>query len=757
METRFDGRAVGARKALVVGIDGYSGRHAPLECCVNDATQISGLLAEEEYGFEVTTLTEEYATRPAIMRWAAEARSSRSELVLFYFSGHGVATDLGTYLVTADNAMYDEGIEIQKLITVLAGDQEARHDTLVLLDCCHSGVGVTLDETQSGTRPISNDDLRVNFANERAIAVLAASLSSQVAWEQKNHGHGVFTYHLLQALYGEAADHEGFVTINSIYEVISRNMSQLVSDRERQKPVFRAHVPGRLVLAAGMTPCLAPPVPEATLRQLEQEGQQMLDAFLQFKMQYGSAEWRNSGYELACRRLELIYQWFEKRAALTGMLSLPGFRQSRETLNRYRTELGLVETDMRIKEGVLSRQIGTGGFGTVWQVDDRDSGTSIAYKIYHTQEMQDATKVKRFTNGYQAMTLLSHPNIVKVHRFSSCPVGFTMDYIEGANLRDLEPKFSLDGPAVLVLLIDIAEAVKHAHDHDVIHRDIKPENIVCRLSPEARQVPFLTDFDLAWFSTRTQTATQHAIGVIAYAAPEQYSAFNAKASGAKTPALDVFSFGQLLYFCFTGKDPDPVDLSRNLETLQREVKGIGSNEFVRQIGGLYKDSTEWHPGDRIQSFEEVLNRLRRIQAELENTDTDIRLSEDSFLSELIYQLTRDPREPGDPSFISHSGNWIVHLAWHTKLWRKETTPALVIEFTPQGRIGLENVSNEQMRRVLNERVNNKLRHHKPFANLRKGNRGAYQVFVEFGPVTLSRNGIEPVAGAIRSTLEALDG
>lgn len=702
-------------------------------------------------------MTDGDATRAAIMKWAAEARSSLSELVLFYFSGHGVVTDLGTYLVTADNALYDEGIEIQKLITILAGDQDARHDALVLLDCCHSGVGVALDEPNSGTRPLSNDDLRVNVTSDRAIAVLAASLSSQVAWEKKNHGHGVFTYHLLQALYGDAADHEGFVTINNIYEVISRNMSQLVSDGERQKPVFRGHVPGRLILAAGMSPCLPAPLPEDILRQLEQEGKQLLDAFLQFKVQYGSAEWRDGGYELACRKLENIYQWFEKRAAQPGMLALPGFRQSRETLNRYRTELGLVETGMRIKEGVLSRQIGAGGFGTVWQVHDKEASSSVAYKIYHTQEMQDATKVKRFTNGYQAMTLLSHPNIVRVHRFSTCPVGFTMDYVEGANLRDLDPKFSLDSPALLVLLIDIAEAVKHAHDHNVIHRDIKPENIVCRLSPEARQIPHLTDFDLAWFSTRTQTATQNAIGVIAYAAPEQYSAFNAKASSAKTPALDVFSFGQLLFFCFTGKDPDPVRLPRNLETLQREVKSIGSNEFVRQLGGLYKDATEWDHSGRIQGFDEVLRRLRKIQEELENTDSDAILNEDSFLSELIYQLTRDPREPGDANFTSRSGNWIVHLAWHTKIWRKETMPALVMEFTPQGRIGLENVSNEQMRRLLNERVNNKLRHHKPYASLRKGNRGTYQVFVEFGPIVLRRSGIEPVASAVRSTLEALDG
>ena len=82
---------------------------------------------------------------------------------------------------------------------------------------------------------------------------------------------------------------------------------------------------------------------------------------------------------------------------------------------------------------------------------------------------------------------------------------------------------------------------------------------------------------------------------------------------------------------------------------------------------------------------------------------------------------------------------------------------MTIEFAPQGRIGLENVSNEQMRRVLNDRVSNRLRHHRPYANLRRGTAGTYQVFVDYGPINLRRSGIEPVAAAIRSTLEALDG
>lgn len=480
---------MGQRKALVVGINDYSGRWSPLSCCLNDASQVAGLLEMEEYGFEVTVLTDAEATRGRILRWAAEARSSMPESLLFYFSGHGTVTDLGAFLVTFDNAEYDEGIEIQKVIRLLAGESDSRHDTLVFLDCCHSGAGIRPDGTVEMRRPMLNDDIRTAVNVDRGVAVIGAALSSQQAWEEQNFGHGIFTYYLLQGLYGEAADHDGCVTVHSLYEVISRNMGQRGGSREQQKPVFGGHIPGRLVLAAGLTPNLPPPPPEQDYLLIEREAQSFLDQFLRFKMGYDSEGWRREGYDLACRRLESIYEWFERKAVMPGVASRLAFRRCRETLNRYRTELALVESGMVIKEGILERQLGSGGFGSVWQVRDPETGKSVAYKIYHAQEMDNPEKIQRFATGYEAMTLLKHNSIVKVHRFSTCPIGFVMDYIEGQNIRDLKPHSFLEPDELIDLLIGVANAVVHAHQNSVIHRDIKPENIVCLTAPTAGSTP----------------------------------------------------------------------------------------------------------------------------------------------------------------------------------------------------------------------------------------------------------------------------
>ena len=102
------------------------------------------------------------------------------------------------------------------------------------------------------------------------------------------------------------------------------------------------------------------------------------------------------------------------------------------------------------------------------------------------------------------MELLEHPHIVKVHKYTQCPIGFYMDFVDGPNLRDFVGTVS-EPADTLQILIKIAETLQHAHGRNVIHRDVKPENIVLTFDSESNiWVPYLTDFDLAWFSAATQ-------------------------------------------------------------------------------------------------------------------------------------------------------------------------------------------------------------------------------------------------------------
>src|SRR4051812_39853987 len=111
------GVTTATRRALVIGIDQYEASWIPnLRYATADAAAIAETLELPEYGFEVTCLVDEHATRQAILRELAGLRSSNAELGLLYFAGHGVRTDLGSYLVTHDGSEFEEGLEIRRVV-----------------------------------------------------------------------------------------------------------------------------------------------------------------------------------------------------------------------------------------------------------------------------------------------------------------------------------------------------------------------------------------------------------------------------------------------------------------------------------------------------------------------------------------------------------------------------------------------------------------------------------------------------------------
>ncbi|WP_159104768.1 protein kinase [Plantactinospora sp. BB1] len=745
--------------AVLVGIDDYSGRWAKLNCSVNDVSALSAVLAMEEYGYFVHAITNEEATKAAVIRAVLEAKSGGFESVLFYFSGHGVATDFGTYLVTHDNAEFDEGLELRKLVELLSSGKED-DGNLLILDCCHSGTAAVVQSAIYNFRSLLNPDiLDALRPGVRSVAVMAACLSDQLAWEERNSGHGIFTYYLLQGLIGEAVDHQGNLTANTLYDFVSRNMSSHGPyGDERQKPVFGGHVAGRLLIGTGLTPALPPPLPEDEFREIERAAAGLIDEYAAFKSKFTPDEWRTIGHGECSRKLETIDKWFTKKAAIPGLEGRVQFKKSLQTLLRYRIELGYVEEGTRIPEGELEERIGEGGFGAVWKVVDRDSGKRVALKIYHPHENYDGAKSRRFENGYDAMRMLAHPQIVGVYRYSRCPTGFVMDYIDGPNLRTLELHAFMEPVDLLRILVQIADAIDYAHRHDVIHRDIKPENIVCELQEDGTWKPFLTDFDLAWFSTNTQRATKTAMGVVHYAAPEQFFSYDPKAALAKTPALDVFSFGQLLYYSVTGQDPNPVDLDGNAERLRDSAfrKGFDSSSAL-SLAALYEISTVWNSAERIRSFTPIIQQLKDVEASLLHTSAEASLDKDEFIAELISSLSSRPVPVRSAtSFISSAGTWEISFEWQDKRFRgKGYMPLLKTQYIPQRRIAFQNTSNEQMRRVLNRRLDDALKPYAKFVTRRPGTHGTYQVYVDIRLEAISRENVKKAVEVITTALSAL--
>ena len=222
------------RRALLVGINTYDLPAANLTSCVADAEAMAELLArhqDKKPNYECRTLLDQMEDGKQItranLRGACRSLFDYKEQVLLYFAGHGVLTDTGGFLCTADAEPDDWGVPMQEIIDMAV--QSPAREILLMLDCCHSGDianPVTLNSKMRGVNPLA--------AIREGMTVIAASRDSQAAVEAG--GHGLFTAAILDALNGGAADHMGWVTASSIFAYVNRRFGAW-----GQHPVYKSH------------------------------------------------------------------------------------------------------------------------------------------------------------------------------------------------------------------------------------------------------------------------------------------------------------------------------------------------------------------------------------------------------------------------------------------------------------------------------------------------------------------------------------
>lgn len=193
--------------------------------------------------------------------------------------------------------------------------------------------------------------------------------------------------------------------------------------------------------------------------------------------------------------------------------------------------------------------IGVGGTAVVYKAKCHRLNRYVAVKILKGEFASDLQFCHQFHDEAQAVAMLSHPNIVNIYDVSrSGNVDYiVMELIDGITLKEyLSRRGQLSPKEVTIFATQIARALEHAHDHDIIHRDIKPHNIMLLRDGTVK----VADFGIAHFAEQESTYSKgEAIGSVHYVSPEQ-----AKGSHVDN-RTDLYSLGVVMYEMITGRLP----------------------------------------------------------------------------------------------------------------------------------------------------------------------------------------------------------
>ena len=199
----------------------------------------------------------------------------------------------------------------------------------------------------------------------------------------------------------------------------------------------------------------------------------------------------------------------------------------------------------------LLRELGRGGMGSVWLAERADGAfkRNVALKLPHVTWIGGLAE--RMARERDILASLEHPNIARLYDAGVDEFGrpfMAMEFVEGQTIDRHCAEHHLSTEQILLLIMQVARAVAHAHAHLVVHRDLKPSNILVTADGSVR----LLDFGVAkLLQSEPGQQTQFAVRAFTpdYAAPEQ---IKGEPIGTTT---DIYSLGVVSYLLLTGSLP----------------------------------------------------------------------------------------------------------------------------------------------------------------------------------------------------------
>ncbi len=257
----------------------------------------------------------------------------------------------------------------------------------------------------------------------------------------------------------------------------------------------------------------------------------------------------------------------------------------------------------------IERELGTGGMATVYLAADLKHERKVALKVLKP-ELAAVVGAKRFLSEIKVTANLNHPHILPLHDSGEADsfLFYVMPYVEGESLRDrIDREKQLPVDEAVRIATAVANALDHAHRHNVIHRDIKPANILLQDGE-----PVVADFGIALAvgaggGTRL-TKTGASVGTPHYMSPEQ--ATGDQRVGAST---DTYALGSVLYEMLVGEPPYPGTTAQAVLGKIIQSKPVSASErrpsIPANVDAAIRCALEKLPADRFTSAQDFVRAL----------------------------------------------------------------------------------------------------------------------------------------------------
>ena len=304
-------------------------------------------------------------------------------------------------------------------------------------------------------------------------------------------------------------------------------------------------------------------------------------------------------------------------------------------------EKPILVTGQRLANYEVDAQLGKGGMGEVYLALDLRLGRKVALKLLPSAYMNDADYVCRLEQEARAASALNHPNIVTIHEIGEADSFHFMatEFVEGVTLRQRMANTQLNLREIVDISLQVASALRAAHEAGIVHRDMKPENIMLRSDGVVK----VLDFGLAKLTEKGEGETRRGseesttstlsprppvslsvtspgviMGTVTYMSPEQ-------ARGEPVDArTDVWSLGVILYEMLSRDVPFAGETHRQViasilendfpplgPDIPGEVKQIIARALTKDLAARYENAAEM--ANDLKSLKEDLEVLARLE------------------------------------------------------------------------------------------------------------------------------------------------